>query len=109
MLARPGRKFDVPARRICAGGDCSCSCRTPPTRGELFVESLDVHLSGRRVRSLIGVVPQENNLDPDLDVRRNLLILERELGNIPTHGRIKLDPALHDQAHQRGRCIGLRD
>lgn len=53
------------------------ACRTPLTRGELFVEGLDAEREGRRVRSLIGVVPQENNLDPDLDVRRNLLVYAR--------------------------------
>jgi lipooligosaccharide transport system ATP-binding protein len=53
------------------------ACRTPLTSGELFVEGMDVSSSARRVRSLIGVVPQENNLDPDLDVRRNLLVYAR--------------------------------
>jgi lipooligosaccharide transport system ATP-binding protein len=53
------------------------SCRTPLTSGELFVEGMDVREDARRVRSLIGVVPQENNLDPDLDVRRNLLVYAR--------------------------------
>lgn len=53
------------------------ACRSPLTDGELFVEGLDVRRSARRVRSLIGVVPQENNLDPDLDVRRNLLVYAR--------------------------------
>ena len=53
------------------------ACRTPPTSGELFVEGLCVEREGRRVRSLIGVVPQENNLDPDLDVRQNLLVYAR--------------------------------
>jgi lipooligosaccharide transport system ATP-binding protein len=43
----------------------------------LFVEGLDAQAASRRVRSLIGVVPQENNLDPDLDVRRNLLVYAR--------------------------------
>jgi lipooligosaccharide transport system ATP-binding protein len=53
------------------------ACRTPLTEGELFVEGLDVRRHARRVRSLIGVVPQENNLDPDLDVRSNLLVYAR--------------------------------
>jgi lipooligosaccharide transport system ATP-binding protein len=53
------------------------SCRTPLTSGELFVEGMDVRTAARRVRSMIGVVPQENNLDPDLDVRRNLLVYAR--------------------------------
>jgi lipooligosaccharide transport system ATP-binding protein len=50
------------------------ACRTPLTSGELFVEGLDVRRDGRRIRSRIGVVPQENNLDPDLNVLRNLIV-----------------------------------
>ncbi|HSP63095.1 MAG TPA: ABC transporter ATP-binding protein [Pyrinomonadaceae bacterium] len=50
------------------------ACRAPLTSGELLVEGLDVRTRGREVRSLIGVVPQENNLDPDLNVRRNLIV-----------------------------------
>ncbi|PYS65004.1 MAG: ABC transporter [Acidobacteria bacterium] len=50
------------------------ACRTPLTSGELFVEGLDVRTRGRQIRSLIGVVPQENNLDPDLNVIRNLIV-----------------------------------
>src|SRR5437899_5469196 len=50
------------------------ACRTPLTSGELSVEGLDVRTQGRQIRSLIGVVPQENNLDPDLSVIRNLIV-----------------------------------
>lgn len=50
------------------------ACRTPLTSGELSVEGLDVRTQGRKIRSLIGVVPQENNLDPDLNVWRNLIV-----------------------------------
>jgi len=50
------------------------ACRTPLTSGELFVEGLDVRTQARAIRSLIGVVPQENNLDPDLNVLRNLIV-----------------------------------
>src|SRR5258708_15089223 len=50
------------------------ACRTPLTSGELLVEGFDVRTQGREIRSLIGVVPQQNNLDPDLNVRRNLII-----------------------------------
>ncbi len=50
------------------------ACRTPLTSGELLVEDLDVRTHGRQVRSLIGVVPQDNNLDPDLNVVRNLVV-----------------------------------
>ena len=50
------------------------ACRAPLTSGELFVEGLDVRTQARKIRSLIGVVPQENNLDPDLNVLRNLIV-----------------------------------
>ncbi|HEX8473684.1 MAG TPA: ABC transporter ATP-binding protein [Pyrinomonadaceae bacterium] len=53
------------------------ACRTPPTDGELRVEGLDVRQESRRIRSLIGVVPQENNLDPDISVYQNLLVYAR--------------------------------
>jgi lipooligosaccharide transport system ATP-binding protein len=50
------------------------ACRSPLTSGELLVEGLDVRTHGREIRSLIGVVPQDNNLDPDLSVLKNLII-----------------------------------
>jgi len=50
------------------------ACRAPLTSGELLVQGLDVRTQGRQIRSLIGVVPQENNLDPDLNVIRNLIV-----------------------------------
>jgi lipooligosaccharide transport system ATP-binding protein len=53
------------------------ACRTPPTEGRLMVEGFDVRSQGRKVRALIGVVPQENNLDPDISVRQNLLVYAR--------------------------------
>ena len=50
------------------------ACRSPLTSGELFIEGLDVRTQGRQIRSLIGVVPQDNNLDPDLNVLKNLIV-----------------------------------
>src|SRR5437588_5413617 len=50
------------------------ACRAPLTSGSLIVEGLDVQTRGRDIRALIGVVPQENNLDPDLNVGRNLIV-----------------------------------
>lgn len=50
------------------------ACRSPLTSGSLTVEGLDVRTQGRQIRSLIGIVPQENNLDPDLNVLRNLIV-----------------------------------
>jgi lipooligosaccharide transport system ATP-binding protein len=53
------------------------ACRTPLSAGELRIEGLDVKRDARTIRSLIGVVPQENNLDPDISVRQNLLVYAR--------------------------------
>ena len=50
------------------------ACRSPLTSGRLFVEGLDVNLHESKIRGIIGVVPQENNLDPDLNVLENLLV-----------------------------------
>lgn len=53
------------------------ACRSPLTSGRLLVEGLDVETDERKIRSIIGVVPQENNLDPDLNVRENLMVYSR--------------------------------
>jgi lipooligosaccharide transport system ATP-binding protein len=50
---------------------------SPVTSGELSVLGLDPMTEGARLRSRLGVVPQENNLDEDLSVYDNLLIYGR--------------------------------
>ncbi|MDQ4121833.1 MAG: ABC transporter ATP-binding protein [Acidobacteriota bacterium] len=50
------------------------ACRSPLSSGNLHIEGLDAKTEDRRIRRLIGVVPQENNLDPDLNVRENLRV-----------------------------------
>ncbi|UCH87141.1 MAG: ABC transporter ATP-binding protein [Dehalococcoidia bacterium] len=53
------------------------SCVSPVTEGELAVDDLDVGREPRRIKSILGVVPQEDNLDPDLSVRQNLAVYAR--------------------------------
>ena len=53
------------------------SCRSPLSGGTLFVNSLDVKSQAKKIKSLLGIVPQENNLDPDLDTFENLLVYAR--------------------------------
>jgi len=53
------------------------SCRSPLTAGELSVGGFNGRVDDREIRSLIGIVPQENNLDPDLNVRENLIVYSR--------------------------------
>ncbi len=45
---------------------------TPRTAGVLRVGGLDVAEHPRQIRAMLGVLPQENNLDPDLTPRENL-------------------------------------
>ncbi len=45
---------------------------TPPTSGELKVLGSDIASNAREVKSKIGVVPEENNLDVDLSLIENL-------------------------------------
>ncbi len=53
------------------------SCRSPLSSGELFVEKFSVRNDERKIRSILGIVPQENNLDPDLNVLENLLVYSK--------------------------------
>lgn len=47
---------------------------SPVTAGELRVFGEDVTANARRIKARIGVVPQEDNLDPELTVWENLLV-----------------------------------
>jgi ABC-2 type transport system ATP-binding protein len=47
--------------------------RVRPTGGQALIAGVDVVAAPRAVHSLLGVVPQRNNLDRSLSVRQNLL------------------------------------
>jgi lipooligosaccharide transport system ATP-binding protein len=53
---------------------------SPVTEGHLRVMGLDPAAHGPHIRSRIGVVPQEENLDEELSVYENLLIYGRYFG-----------------------------
>jgi len=52
-------------------------CFLPVTSGELKVLGLDVSTQPSEIKSMVGVMPQENNLDPDLSVFENLIVYAR--------------------------------
>jgi len=52
-------------------------CFIPPTSGSLIVSGLDVLEHPRQIKALLGVVPQEDSLDPDLTVLGNLITYSR--------------------------------
>ncbi|MHB1419407.1 MAG: ABC transporter ATP-binding protein [Bacillota bacterium] len=50
------------------------SCFSPVTDGSLRVFDLDVNVNPRDIKAQIGVIPQEDNLDPELTVLDNLIV-----------------------------------
>jgi lipooligosaccharide transport system ATP-binding protein len=52
-------------------------CFLPPTEGELNIGGLSVHTNCREIKQIIGVAPQEDNLDPDFSVIKNLTVYAR--------------------------------
>jgi lipooligosaccharide transport system ATP-binding protein len=52
-------------------------CFLPPTDGELNVAGFSVHTQCREIKSIVGVAPQEDNLDPDFTVIKNLTVYAR--------------------------------
>jgi lipooligosaccharide transport system ATP-binding protein len=55
-------------------------CVSPVTEGELSILGLDPRADGPRIRSRLGVVPQQDSLDTELSVRDNLVIYGRYFG-----------------------------
>ena len=67
------------------------SCFLPPSSGTASIHDLDIRERPREVKSLIGVCPQEDNLDPDFHVVKNLMVYGRYFG-LPS--RVVRDRAL---------------
>ena len=53
------------------------TCVSPITTGEIWVDGRSVARQPRGVKEVLGVVPQEENLDPDLTVLGNLIAYAR--------------------------------
>jgi lipooligosaccharide transport system ATP-binding protein len=56
------------------------SCFLPPTAGTASIYGVDVLERPREVKRMLGICPQEDNLDPDFDVRKNLIVYGRYFG-----------------------------
>ncbi|MCL1977789.1 MAG: ATP-binding cassette domain-containing protein [Candidatus Bathyarchaeota archaeon] len=52
-------------------------CFLPPTSGELTIACLSVHNKCREIKCIVGVAPQEDNLDLDFSVVKNLAVYAR--------------------------------
>jgi lipooligosaccharide transport system ATP-binding protein len=55
-------------------------CVSPVTSGKLEVLGMDVKKKPREIKALVGVCPQDNNLDPDFTAWMNLLVYARYFG-----------------------------
>ncbi|HEY6839092.1 MAG TPA: ATP-binding cassette domain-containing protein [Geobacteraceae bacterium] len=65
-----------------------------PTAGNAWIEGYSVLSAARQVRSLIGVVPQENNLDRYLTARENLVLHGRMHDMTPAEYNRRIDELL---------------
>lgn len=52
-------------------------CFMPPSSGNVKVFGMDVTQDPSRIKARIGVMPQDDNLDPDLTVFENLIVYAR--------------------------------
>ncbi len=52
-------------------------CVSPKTSGKLTVAGIDVDRDPRGIKRILGVAPQESNLDPDFTVIENLRVFAR--------------------------------
>ncbi|MBB6034203.1 lipooligosaccharide transport system ATP-binding protein [Phytomonospora endophytica] len=55
-------------------------CVSPPTAGELRILGMDAATDGARIRARLGVVPQDDTLDTELNLLENLVIYARYFG-----------------------------
>ncbi len=55
-------------------------CASPKTSGSLTVLGMDVDRFPREIKAMIGVVPQETNLDTEFTTYDNLLVYSRYFG-----------------------------
>lgn len=53
---------------------------TKATSGDLSVLGLQIPLHAQKMRARVGIVPQTDNIDPDLSVHENLLVYGRYFG-----------------------------
>jgi lipooligosaccharide transport system ATP-binding protein len=67
-----------------------------PSSGSAKLENFDIHsVQGRQARSAMGIVTQDNNLDPDLDVFNNLIVFARYYHLTGSKAKAKIDELLN--------------
>jgi lipooligosaccharide transport system ATP-binding protein len=83
---------------------------SPPSGGTLHVLGLDITRQARAVKSRIGVCPQENNIDPDLNVLQNLEVFARYFDIPAAEATLRSRELLHFMAldhRENSRAVDL--
>ena len=86
------------------------ACALPPSSGRLDVLGMPALTHGRTIKSRMGVVPQEDNLDEEITVLDNLLIYARYHGLTPKKAKPRVLEllrfmALEEKAGQEIRAL----
>ena len=78
---------------------------SPLTSGSIWVDGKDINKKARQIKANLGVVPQEENLDPDLTVLENLLTFARyfDMPRATAHERALVDLRLFE-LHDRQKA-----
>jgi lipooligosaccharide transport system ATP-binding protein len=82
------------------------SCYMPPTSGTVTVFGMDVTAGPSDIKSRLGIMPQEENLDPDLSVTENLVVYARyfdirKKDSVPAVRQLLEFVELQDKAHAK--------
>jgi len=67
---------------------------SPLTEGKLTLMGMDVKAHGREIKGIVGVAPQEDNLDPDFTVFQNLIFYARYFDIPKEKAKTKADELL---------------
>lgn len=81
-------------------------CFLPPTSGDVHVFGINVKEDPTKIKAKTGVMPQEDNLDPDLTVFENLIVYARYFDipkNVSSHLAAELLEfvELQEKAHEK--------
>lgn len=78
-------------------------CFMPPSAGNVKVFGMDVNKNPGEIKARIGVMPQEDNLDPDFSVLENLIVYARYF-DIPKKDSSKISWELLDFVELRQKA-----
>ncbi len=84
-------------------------CFAPVTSGDLRVFGMDVRENPRQIKARIGVCQQEDTLDPDFSLHKNLLVFARYFGIPAEEGAARARDLLEFMGLWERRDDGIRE